>query len=271
VFGVAFIGAVFVFGQNLRVNSTNVYSLSVQKADGTDETAVDTYFNAYHSGTKPWNIRLTDGYAYAGAAFTYFNTYGTALAASDYHYRVSSGDGLSVGLKPASNFENGYLLASGKKEGCGTIETKDLVLTAAQQSGTVVNGTGYDFPYLALVSDSYIVVLSDIKAGETVDLAKEAGSGRVLYSNDMDYWDDIYYSLVGWGYGNTGVATDQEMAAALYIGATEAKKQVTTGTGKILVAGCVRDFDKAVSSKCKEISYGCLYTIAEQEVSNAAD
>jgi hypothetical protein len=203
---------------------------------------------------------------------TYFNTYGgTTLAATDYHYRVSSGDGLSVGLKPASNFENGYLFASGKKAGCGTIDTKDLELTAAVQSGTVVNGTDYDFPYLVLASDNYMVVLSDVKAGETVDLAQEAGSGRFVYCNDVDFWDDVYYSLVGWGYGNTGVATDQEMAAALYIGATEARQQISTDTGRILVAGCVQDFDKAVSSKCKEISYGCLYTIAEQEVSDAAN
>ncbi|MDE5952415.1 MAG: hypothetical protein K2H12_12660, partial [Acetatifactor sp.] len=61
--GLAFILGVFLLGRGVRVNEAKVYSVTVQKAD---EERIDTYFLAYHSGTKPWEMRLRDDYEVTG-------------------------------------------------------------------------------------------------------------------------------------------------------------------------------------------------------------
>jgi hypothetical protein len=235
---------------------------------------VDTYLYAYHSGTKPWSFDLSDDYLYAGEALNSIGYYGDVLSASDYHYRIDSDDGLSLGINPGSNFENAYFTASGKKAGCGTIETQDLVIDASTQSGTVYNGTDHDFPYLMLLSDEYAVVLADVKAGQTVEI-----DGNAVLVTDASYWDDVYYNFVGYQYSSAATymfsgsdeEIDQEMASALYTGVSKIRSKISGSSDKILVAGCTKDFEPATSGKCAEISYGCLYTIAEQEVSDAAN
>lgn len=269
VLGILFIGVVFIFGQNLQVKNTRVYSVSMQQADGKEKGKVDTYFSAYHSGVKPWNITLTDNYEYGGTGFSNYSYSGSTAEA--YHYRVGYGENIELGLNPYSNFETAYLYAGGSTEGCGEITTGDLVMTDADRSGSVTNQTKYDFPYLLVMSDNYFMVISDVKAGETVDLKQAVTDKRVVYEQATQYIDDVYYSLVGY-YGNgTAEAEDTDMLAALVISACQEKQKFESGTNKIFVAGVVKDYTKTVKSKCFETSYGCLYTIAEQEVSNAAN
>jgi hypothetical protein len=138
------------------------------------------------------------------------------------------------------------------------------------QSGTVTNGTSCDFPYLMVASDDYLIVLSDVKAGQTIDIAEEEAAGNVVFEYPVSYyWDDVYYNFVG--YRNTGTGVDEELAAALFVGSCEARQQIETGTGKVMAVGVVRDYEKATTGECNEVSYGCFYNIAEQEVSDAAD
>lgn len=269
VLGILFIGAVFFFGKNLRVNTTKVYSVSIQQADGKEKGRVDTYYCAYHSGVKPWNITLMDNYEYGGIGFTNYSY--SSTTAEGYHYRVGYGENIELGLSPYTNFENGYLYAGGSAPGCGEITTKDLKLTDAEQSGSVTNQTQYDFPYILLMSDNYIMVIPDVKAGETVDLEQASKDKRIYYEMATEYVDDLYYGLLGYYSGNTLESEENDILAALMISATQGRQMMGSGSNKIFVSGAVPDYTKTVKSKCSETSYGCLYTIAEQEVSNATN
>ena len=83
--------------------------------------------------------------------------------------------------------------------------------------------------------------------------------------------DDVYYNILD-VYGNLQANEEQyDLLAALFIGSCTAKQKCEWGAGQIVVSGVVADYDRTVDSKCVESSYGCLYTIAEQEASNAAD
>lgn len=269
VLGILFIGMVFLFGQNLRVNTTKVYAVTAQKADGKESGKVKTYYNAYHSGVKPWNIELTDNYEYAGAAFMQYSY--SATSGKDYHYRVGYGEGLEAGISPTSNFENAYFLAGGESAGAGEIVIENLEITSVVQKGSVTNKTAYDFPYLMLTSSDYVMMVSDVKAGETVDIAQARKDNRVVYEMSQSYPADIFYDLVDLYGRSSNSIEDRDLKAALYIGMCMAMQQDGLESGQIMAAGIVPDYQKTVESKCMETSYGCLYTIAEQEVTDVTD
>lgn len=44
--------------------------MTAQQADGKSTTGITTYYNAYHSGVKPWKVRLNDNYAYGGTGLS---------------------------------------------------------------------------------------------------------------------------------------------------------------------------------------------------------
>jgi hypothetical protein len=269
--GVLFIAMVFLFGQNLRLGKAKIYSIAVERADGNDEEDVDTYFFGYNSGTKPWSVKLSGDYEYAGPMLSDFDSISTQARADDYHYFITEGDELSIGINPVSNFENAYLQGSGKTEGCGSIDTENIVVNASTQSGTVTNNTPYDFPYIILIGDECTIAFADLKSGDTLDVAKENAAGRAILYNSASYWDDIYYSLVDTDYGNNGVELDKEMTSALYAGGNLVRSQIPDDGRSVGVAGITKDFKNQITSDCTEYSYGCLYTVSEQEAGDAED
>lgn len=262
--GFAFIAGVYFFGQDARVKETRVYSVTAQRADSSQ---ADTYFLAYHSGVKEWNVRLNDSYEVAGPGWEgYYGGYTANI--NDYYYSVSSdGEGLSIGIKPQENFESGYLYASAKTQSKGTLAGNGVNIDGWNVGGTVTNETAYDMAYLAVKSESYIAVVSDVKAGETVDLGQAVADGRCVYQNNFSYFDDLMYDMVSIYNGrSSGIAYEQDDMAALLIGlgiADEAKPADEKGA---VILGVVRDYDKAAAGKCNETSYGCLYSYAELEV-----
>lgn len=267
-FGILFIAVVYFFGQGVRVNETKVYSVTIQQADGNQ---ADTYLLAYHSGVKPWEVHLKDSYEVAGLGFQGYYYYGSSNSViDDYHYIVGNGsEGLSVGLKPRENFENGFLYAGKRAEGVGTFTGVELTgFGGGNVSGTVTNETAYDMEYMAVWSNTYIMVVSDVKAGETVDMQQAARNGRCVYEGNIPYFDNLLYDLVGI-YGMR-MDYDQDDMAALLIGlgvADQNKPQM----GSVVIAGVVKDYDKAVADKCNETAYGCFYSYAQAGTRTADD
>ena len=269
--GIIFIGVVFIGGRNLKLHETRVYSVTAQQADGKSTTGIATYYNAYHSGVKPWKVRLNDNYAYGGTGLS--ESYSMASSGrvyeDRYHYLVEYDRGLSLGVKPQSNFENAYLFAAGTAKGCGSIDTSGLVLTQQKQGGNITNNTSYDFPYLVCVSDDTVMVFSDVKAGETITI--DGKSKKPLLSQQISYFDDVYSVLSQDNMnGNTYSYKHKDMAAALYLGLCQIRRQNDV-SGTVVVEGVTADYGKTIESRCSEISFGCLYTIAGQEVSNASN
>lgn len=260
VLGILFIAGVFFFGQGVRVNETKVYSVTAQRVDGN---RLDTYFLAYHSGVKPWEMRLNDNYEVAGPGWNgYYRSYNQSI--DDYYYIVSNDSkGLSVGIKPEENFESGFLYAGGRTEGKGTISCEDLRGIGGNVSGTITNGTDCDMAYMAVWFRSYIMVLSDVKAGETIDLQQAVRDGRCVYEDSVSYYDDLLYSMVSiYGY-RSDLEYERDDMAALLIGLGIADGAKPAGKEQAVIVGVVRDYDKAVAGKCNETSYGCLYSYAE--------
>ena len=271
VLGILFIGVVFIGGRNLKLHEARVYSVTAQPADGKDTAGITTYYNAYHSGVKPWKVRLNDNYTYGGTGLS--ESYSMASSgrayADRYHYVAEYDNGLSLGGKPQSNFENAYLFAAGTAKGCGSIDTSDLVLTQQKQGGSITNNTSYDFPYLVCVSDDTVMVFSDVKAKETITI--DGKSKKPLLSQQISYFDDVYNVLSEDNMnGNTYSYKHKDMAAALYLGLCQIRRQNDV-SGAVVVEGVTGDYGKTIKSRCSEISFGCLYTIAGQEVSNASN
>lgn len=268
--GIVFIGIVFFAGRNLKLHETRVYSVTAQQADGKKTGRITTCYNAYHSGVRSWSMKLKDGYEYAGTGMNQNSGVGTKKAEADrYHYRILYDNGITLGVKPQANFENEYLFAAGTADGCGEIKTEHLVLTQNQQSGTVINHTDYDFPYLLLMSDDYIMVLSDVKAGERISIGSK--NAKIKVQQAIAYFDDVYSVLSTDDYNSSGINYEHpDLVSALYLGICQVMRQNDV-SGSVVVAGTVDSYEKTVKGKCSELSFGCLYTIAKQEVSDASN
>lgn len=260
--GLIFIGGVFLFGRGARVNETRVYSVTVQQVDANRAA---TNFLAYHSGVKPWKIRLQDAYDVAGPGWNrYYLGYSTSI--DEYYYMVDNDpESLSIGIKPQGNFDSGFLYAEKKTESQGKISGKGIKGSGlgGTVSGTVTNETDHDMAYMAVWLDTYVMVFSDVKAGETIDLYQDALDGRCVYQSSVNYFDSLLYDMVSiYGYyGNLDY--EQDDMAALLIGLGTAIGEKPMDGRYAVITGVVKDYDKAVAGKCKETAYGCLYSYAE--------
>lgn len=260
--GLLFIGGVYFFGQSAKVNETRVYSVTVQQADSNRE---ETYFMAYHSGLKEWQMRLNDEYETAGPGASSYYGYGNSNT-DDYFYVVSSdSEGLSVGIKPRENFDNGFLYAPGRADSRGSIYASGLRGSGigGNVHGTVTNETDCDLAYMAVWTEGFFLVFSDVRAGETVDLQQACQEGRCVYQDDIDYLDSLIYNMVSLYDYNSNLAYGQDDMAALLIGLAAADDARHADRSGALVLGVVRDYGKAVAGRCHETSYGCLYSYVE--------
>ncbi len=264
ILGLLFIGGVFFFGRGASVNETRVYSVTVQQ---TDKSWADTYFLAYRSGVKEWDMRLDSRYEVAGPGLDYYR--GSGTNADDYHYVVTNGaEGLSVGMKPYENFESGFLYAGQKAESTGNFSGSGLerLFSSLNAEGTVTNGTNRDLAYMGVWYNAGIMVFSDVKAGETLDIAQAAADGRCVYQNTSTYLDSLRYDMLGlYGYSTSSIQYERDDVSALFIALTIANEGNPNPAKNAVIAGVVPDYEKAVADKCKEISYGCLYSYVEME------
>lgn len=269
VLGLLCIAGVYFFGRGARLNVTKVYSVTAQQ-EGSNQA--ETWFQAYRSGVKQWDMRLKDNYNVAGPGWSGYYGY-SGGAANDYHYVVSmDSEGMSVGVKPQTNFENGFLYAGGKLESKGTIESEKLKGsgTAGKLEGTVTNHTASDFAYMSVMFDSYIFIFSDVKAGETVDAAQAVKDGRCVYHAEVPYYENLMYDLAAPYSSSTAVDYEQDTIAALVIGVGISESGRPQDGDYASVVGVVKDFDPAVAGKCDEIAYGCIYAYEEVEVEKRA-
>lgn len=263
--GLVFIGGVYVFGRDIRVANTKVYSVSLQEAGSG---RVDTYFEAYRSGTKSWKLLLNDNYEVAGTGFGRNYYYYNGGSSGDYHYLVqNSGDGLSIGMKPQQNFESGFLYASGRAEPQGQLSASALKLDEfGNMSGTVKNDTGHDLTYFAVTFEDFIAIFSDVKAGESISFDTGKPTDRCIYHNARGNGGDFYYNLVGYGrWGRTQYNFVRDEIAALYIGLGLAIENTPEGR-PVTLTGLVTDAEKTVAGACDEYAYRCLSSYAELEV-----
>ncbi len=260
--GLLFILGVFVLGMNARVNGTRVYAVTAQKAD---EEWKDTYFLAYHSGVKPWNLLMGDEYEIAGPGWNGYD--GKYMNSDEYFYTVDyDGEGMHVGAKPRENFENGFFYAGGRAESRGSItgaHIKEFSDVGGDIIGTVTNGTDCDLTYMAVWRGTDIMIFKDVKAGETLDLQQD---GRCVYQsrNIEDVGDLLLYGGIGVSFYGTARFEEEDMEAFL-IGMGIAR-EASPEEGYAVIAGLIQEQDRATAGKCKETSYTCLYGYAETEV-----
>lgn len=265
--GMLFIAGVYVAGRDIRVKEPRVYSVTVQEAD---ENRADTYLMAYHAGTKPWEISLRDTYEMAGpdsGGNQYY--YGGYQNVDRYYYTVGNGsDGLSVGIKPEENFDNGYFHVTGSAQSRGRISCSGIKsMGTALPEGTITNETDCDMAYLAVFYGEDILAFSDVKAGETIDLRRDRGNGKCVYqysAYSRSLNDVLYDMLTVYRYrDDKGYAQDD--MAALLIGLGTANNERPEGSEEAMIVGVVKNYDRATVGRCSELSYGCLYSYAEME------
>lgn len=276
VLSLVFVAGVYFFGQGARVNEMKVYSITAQRADGNREA---TSILAYRSGTSPWELQLEERYDVAGPGWSgsyYYNNTNT----SEYYYTVTTKDsGLFAGIKPEANFESGYLYAEGAASAKGNLTGRGLRLDENSLAagngaeGTITNETEYDLAYLAVWNGSDLLVFSEVKAGESLELGQAMADGRCVFMSYANYYDNLLYELLNiYGDGRVGDRYEQDAMAALLVGIGMAEDKKPDSVQNGILVGVVSDYERATAGRYNEISYGCLYSYVETEGNgNAAD
>lgn len=258
VTGLLFIAGVYFFGRDARVSEPKVYSITVQQADSSRK---NTYFLAYQAGVRPWEIRLNDSYDVAGPGFTGHSYWNYSANVSDYLFRVrNDGERLWIGLKPEDNFQNGFLYAGGRTESRGQLSGSVGVMQDGSMEGTVKNETACDLKYMAVMLDSGIVVFSDVKAGETIDIGEALKDHQYVYEDkQIGYYGDLFNRMVTGYWTQAELPYDRTDMAALLIGLGAAGRSASRAEGKAVILGLIDGYDQAAEN-CKELSYGCIYS-----------
>ena len=254
----AFLGVIMVFfaGRGFEVVSTKAYSVTLKNL--SDNKKSETYLYCYDADRREWDLKMADGYEYAGPYSYSYNSYEDA-----YYYHIKKvGDELSLGIKPGTNFEDSYfyLCSTGNNGGTeGSLLTENLSYDIHGISGTITNNTNKDIKYLAVVwhdtmVDESMIVFEGLAAGSSYRF-EDLNS---LYDTTGSYYRSYSYSFLS-NYYDRKEYDKASALAALGVGIYHLMPQVNNG--EFIVIGVVENWDKTVDDDCNEVSYGCLYTL----------
>ena len=246
---------VYVAGRGYEVTGTNVFSATIENLSGGE--TVQTYLRCYDAGHKEWDLRLAEGYEYAGPLKEDY--YYRSSDDETYYYHIKKeGDRLFFGIDPSVGFEDSYFLAGITKESENGSISSDLQLDGQLGiKGTVTNGTKRDFKYFAVIINENLFVYKNLPAGADIDLER---SERVFdrttgYYNGAESYLYNYMSDVWRG----NKKKDADVLTALGIGISYLYS--LEEPDMTVVIGVCEDWDKAVDDNCNEVSYGCLYEV----------
>lgn len=254
VMALAEIGIIFLAGRGVEVVSTKVYSVTVENL--SDRGGQETYLYCYDASHREWDLRMAEGYEYAGPLEN--DNYNDDTDSGSYYYHMKKeGDTLYVGMKPTSNFEDSYFYVSGSGRNSavtGEIEMKDLTYDWLGVEGTVTNRTDRDLEYFAVILYDTVYVFGDLPAGTACNLVEKP----VLYEGSSDYLRSFLYNFLNDVYRD-GDREKTGALSALGVGICSAASR--TDSDVVMVIGVTEDWENTVDDTCSEISYGCLYTV----------
>lgn len=132
--------------------------------------------------------------------------------------------------------------------------------------GTVTNETNWDMAYMAVWFEDNVIVFSDVKAGETIDLDGESGNAKRVYEDTTeDGADRLIYRMVNIYGFDPNIGYKQADMAALLVGMSIADKARPAGTEWAVIIGVAENYDRVTAGRYGGLSYGCLYTYTEMK------
>lgn len=252
---------VYLAGRGFEVVNTRVFSVTVQNLADKEST---TYLHCYDARHKEWDLQMAEDYAYVGPMTGVYYYSNNDEEGGYYHHVSKEGDRIRFGIRPDAGFEDCYFLAGSREAVDGSILSDlsyagqvaysnkigvDKSVTGI--NGTITNATEWDFEYVAIVYYDTLFVYGSLPAGETFELS----SGKMIYNNIGSSRNarDAYLYDFDWEKNDIDAISALGMAVASAYSEDDADRTI--------VAGVVRDWDKAVDDNCNETSFGCLYTI----------
>lgn len=191
---------IFLFSRGMRITKVQETSITVCEYDaqtGVNASKVKMAFQV--PGTNKQEVklsgelsglRLTEG----EAGYSLIDTW--AEQADTYSYTTAlreQTEGAVLSIHNQSTFDSSYLSANAPaKESCG-LDTS-IVKTFSGISGTVTNTSTYDMRGVAVFTGNKMVILGDLKAGETAEFTEDDNE---YFSMDYSGMPDIgqYYDL----------------------------------------------------------------------------
>lgn len=245
---------IYAAGRGFEVKGAKVFSATIEDLSGGGN--VQTYLRCYDAGHKEWDLRLAEGYEYAGPLEDDYYRSGDD---EKYYYHIKKeGDRLFFGIDPSAGFEDSYFLAGITREPENGSITSDLQIDGQWSiKGTITNGTKRDFPYFAVIMNHNLFVYKDLPAGADMELE----SAEKVFDDTTGYYKGAQGYLYDymWEVQRGDEKKDADILTALGLGISYLYS--LEDPDMTVVIGVCEDWDKAVDDNCNEASYGCLYAV----------
>jgi len=246
---------VYCAGSGFEVANTRVFSVTVENLSDQNADAV-TYMHCYDAGHDEWDLQMAERYAYAGLLFEgYYGSEGKC------HIR-REGERIAFGLNPSQGFEDTHIIAgTSQKMAAGSITSNLRAYGQDGITGTVTNGTDYDFDYFVILFQNILYVYRGLPAGETCNLEQMSyveqygGYDSCAEAYLQGYMYDVFYGRVD----NEKEKRDVDIIAALGTGISAVN--FAEEPDATVIIGVTQDWYKAVDDNCTETSYGCVYSV----------
>ena len=246
---------IFLAGRGFEVVDTRVYSVTTQDVSGNK--GATSYLYCYDAAHREWDLKLKDNYKVAGPMLNENYNYSDGGDLQYYHHIQNEGEELFFGIEPTASFEDCFFYAQKESADLGNISVSCTGASWSGLDGTVTNSTTQDWLYFAVIADERLYIYKELAAGESVSLQDK----KVLFTSTQGYdlTDEYVHSYVQILNRKKKKEEDIPALAALGVGITESFH--LGNYDSVIVCGVCENWEKTVDDRCKEVSYGCLYTV----------
>ncbi len=249
---------VFLLGRGHEVKNTRVFSVTMENIQDMGKSKA--YLYAYNANLDEWNVKLKEGYEFAGKMGYRNHWYSDADGAYDSRV-ILEGDRMSIGIVPSENFEDAYFVLGYAKDAQateGTLSGKNIYEDLGNLHGVITNETNKDFSYFAVIVNDNVFLMEDWKAGETINLEQQ----EKLYHNSdgTSYFERYQYNYLRNEYRN-GDRKPEDISALAAIGAGIYNACLEYEDVGIVVIGVTEDEAGNVDDNASELSYRCVYRV----------
>ena len=226
---------VFLLSRDMRINAPQEASVTSLCYDsGKDSISRKVYMGIQVPGASEeevalnenlHNLKVLDDYGH----YTWYGAYG--METDNYNYKTAvreQAEGYRLRIKNGSTFESSYMTAEYTEN---TAEEFGLETSVSKSvsgiRGTVTNHTECDLKGVSVYTDSYMVILDELKAGES----------KSFEESDNQFFKPGYTDFYSYHFDSIGDDTDtQEQLASIwnlfsneYMGSADAATVYTFG------------------------------------------
>lgn len=192
---VVFSVLIYLIGTSTRIKHPYINYLSQIDLSNEEVSELETYFSLTSPNNDKYDVEISGQTELAPYVNDYYN-YDETDIDTDYQYGMEyTEDKTELHMDNMASFDAVYLKENQKENSTGRIEFTDLRLDEADLTGLVTNHSGYDLEDCMIVCGGDVVMLGEMKQGESISLDQMGDSG-IWHNTSASEWEDTVTNIL---------------------------------------------------------------------------